>query len=166
MKNTAKVLVALALVGALASCDLIELLGLGGTPKPLTAPQRVEAFITDANAAERSASGLQAHFHGDTAERPVMAGLTYWNSTVWAESNAPFALINVTAAETVSVTIGSTTYDNAQLITADLTHANTDADGYPISIWLLPNASLDGDYLIRKIEVDIAGTISEIKNIF
>ena len=166
MKTIAKVIVAVALIGALAGCDLLDLLGLGDLPDPLTARQRVDAFIQDVNATERSATELQAHFHGDTAQRPQMAGLTYWDTTIWAESNVPFALLNVSGAETVSVTIDDMTYESAELISADLSHANTPTEGYPMSIWLLPNTSLEGDYLIRKIEVDVAGTISEIKNIF
>lgn len=170
MKNIAKVVIALALVTALGACDLLDLfMGGGDDPQPLTASERLAAFIEDANATERVASVLRGNFHEDTDEYSTMGSLSYWETTTFDEGSAPFSITNATAAEAFTGTIGNDTYetaDGALQLSADLTLGGVSTTAYDMTVVFLPNPELEGDYLIRKIEVDIAGTISEIKSIY
>lgn len=167
MKRVATILIALAVVIAFAGCDLDDLFGNGDPIEdPLTSSERVAAFMTDVNATVRVPSELQSHFHLDTAERADMGSTDYWSLTFWVADDQPFALNDQQAATDAELTIGSTTYTDAKLITANVTNANSDATGYAVSFWLLENGSLTDDYLIRKIEVTVDENTSEIKQIF
>jgi hypothetical protein len=138
MKKAILLTTVLVILFAITACD--------GFLLPLTALERVAAFIADATTNPQDYSEMQAHFDSTAADYVNMLSSAYWDLTFFAEADQAFTLTGTAEA-------GVGDY-GATSVKVTGTIENGFAATRDVEFHLLPDGTLDGNFLIRKIVVD------------
>lgn len=156
-ENMKKIIIGIVVVGLLLSgftgCDLFNNL-FGGGKTSIT--ERISQFQDALNSADRS--GINSHFHADTANRQTIADSEVLATGPLSYDNASFTLTPGTPGAANS--IGQVT------VSVNITNANVSASDPIIGTFIMQEDTLDsGNWLIRELSMSYGGTTYTIKKI-
>ncbi|MFW5814709.1 MAG: hypothetical protein ACOCWX_04610 [Spirochaetota bacterium] len=144
------------LLGVVLTAAVVVLTGCGW----LTAmddTERANAFIETANASPRDYEEMQSHWSSTAKNYENMVTSTFWDETMFRESEQPFAVSGLTAGTELAEFPGVTTLEGT--VTSDI------VSGARITFGFVPGETNPLDRVIRVIVIEdpVNDTIQSVR---
>ena len=120
--------------------------------------ERANAFIETANASPRDYEEMQSHWSSNATNYENMVTSTFWDSTVFADGEQPFAISGLTEGTELAEFPGVTTLEGT--VTSDVQQSEV-----PITFGFVPSETNPLDRVIRVIIIGepLPDTIQNIR---